>query len=36
VTAIRIGNTGVAQNLPRLACAGPMAPQKQADATPAK
>jgi hypothetical protein len=36
VTAIRIGNTGVAQNLPRLACGGTMAPQKQADATPAQ
>jgi len=36
VTAIRIGNTGVAQNLPRLACSGAVVPQKQADATPAK
>jgi hypothetical protein len=35
-TAIRIGNTGVAQNLPRLACGRAIAPQKQADATPAK
>jgi hypothetical protein len=35
-TAIRIGNTGVAQNLPRLACGGTIAPQRQADATPVK
>lgn len=38
-TSIRIGNTGVAQNLPRLAsaCGGSGAtPQRRADATPAK